>query len=334
MTEKPSQSRPRQAPSELPHFLRPLRSLLVAILDAYGTLMDANRGFRALLPEEWVSSDQSALTRILQNPTLPELLEGIEECGDAGPVFSGLMTFGTPDGESESWLGAVYRQDDFLLLIAERDVDEDRRLQRQLLRLTEGYAEQERQLTRANRELARYAEEVERLTLTDPLTELPNRRHFDAFLRQELEKVVRYQEPLSLLLLDLDHFKAINDTHGHLQGDEVLRRVANTLAAHIRGADAVARWGGEEFAVLAPKIALSAALELAERLRQAVSETELPQGIPAVTASIGVAEWVSGESAEGLLARVDRALYRAKETGRNRVSPTAPPPPGKPNGGK
>lgn len=310
---------------EIPHFLRTLRGLLVAILDPEGNLVDANQGFRDLLAGQDEGYDPSYLTSLFRNPTLPELLDRNEE-GDEVPIFSGLMTLGSPNGEPESWLGTVYRQNGFLLLIGERDIEEDRRLQRQLLSLTEEYAEQERQLTRANRELARYAEEVERLTLTDPLTELPNRRHFDILLRQELEKVDRYQEPLSLLLLDLDYFKAINDTYGHVQGDEVLRRVANTLATHLRGADAVARWGGEEFVALAPKTPLRGALELAERLRLAVSETELPQGIPAITASIGVAEWVSGESAEGLLARVDRALYRAKETGRNRVSPADPPP--------
>ena len=150
--------------------------------------------------------------------------------------------------------------------------------------------------------------------LTDTLTRLPNRRAFELALTRELSRAERYGTPFSLVLVDLDRFKQINDTLGHDHGDEVLRRVARFLVEGVRREDVVARWGGEEFALLLPSTRASDALRLAERLRQALEDLDL-----GVTASFGVAEYLPGESEEALFRRADQALYRAKERGRNRV---------------
>jgi diguanylate cyclase (GGDEF)-like protein len=167
-----------------------------------------------------------------------------------------------------------------------------------------------RELTSALGVLARLAE-------CDPLTGLPNRRSFDQRLARELERCAVAAETCSILMCDLDHFKAINDAHGHAVGDEVLKRVAADLLAGVRAFDTVARVGGEEIAVLLVGCDREAATRIAERLRRHVARA-LPAE-PLVAISIGIADsGLTGEPTE-LLAHADRALYFAKRSGRDRV---------------
>lgn len=157
----------------------------------------------------------------------------------------------------------------------------------------------------------------------DGLTGLWTKRHFLLEARQAIEAARRYGEPLSLIMVDVDHFKKVNDTHGHVAGDKVLRGVAEILLKKVRGGSAF-RYGGEEMAVLLPKADLGAAARAAERLRAAVEARKIA-GIR-VTASFGVAQWdPSLPDPAAFVERADRALYRAKESGRNRVE-TAPAP--------
>jgi diguanylate cyclase (GGDEF)-like protein len=168
----------------------------------------------------------------------------------------------------------------------------------------------------------RLYEQAERFATTDGLTGLVNRRVFGAHLAARLREAQRYRRQLSLLLLDVDHFKKVNDTHGHPAGDTVLRGVAMLAAAQARETDLVARYGGEEMALILPETDLGGARAIAERLRAAVATAEhaTDQGPLRVTVSIGVATWPgSGQTADELLAAADRALYRAKQSGRNRV---------------
>ncbi|KRC17599.1 sensor domain-containing diguanylate cyclase [Acidovorax sp. Root217] len=158
---------------------------------------------------------------------------------------------------------------------------------------------------------------LEELATTDPLTGLRNRRAFDSHLEQELAIVQRRGTPLSLLMLDVDHFKRVNDTLGHDGGDRVLQAIAGHLKACARTVDVVARVGGEEFAVILPSTGEAGAHEVGERMRQAVENgpwDEMP-----VTISVGVATLVDGEDAERIYGRADAALYAAKQAGRNRV---------------
>lgn len=155
----------------------------------------------------------------------------------------------------------------------------------------------------------------------DPLTGVLNRRRFFEVAEEELARSSRYGSSMAVALLDLDHFKSINDCFGHLTGDEALRTTARVLSSIMRRPDHVARYGGEEFALLFPETSLSGAVSLAERTRGAIEKAELiHQGtrVP-LTASIGVAVRRPGESLMAVLGRADRALYRAKERGRNRV---------------
>lgn len=170
---------------------------------------------------------------------------------------------------------------------------------------------------------------LEQQVRRDGLTGLSNRAHFIATGRTELERAARYRHPVALLMVDIDHFKPINDTYGHLAGDEVLKAVASACGETVRTNDCLARLGGEEFAVLMPETALDQARVAAERLRAAVSRLrcELPEGVVTPTVSVGVAIAEEGdESLSSLMRRSDLAMYEAKSKGRNCVvvAPLAP----------
>ena len=169
-------------------------------------------------------------------------------------------------------------------------------------------------LVDANRRLAEQA-------LTDHLTGLANRRHGAHELDRAVALAVRHGQALSLARIDIDHFKQVNDSYGHQQGDEVLAVVARRLQRAVRGGDELARWGGDEFVVIQPATDRAGAGRAAERLRAAVAEA--PVGAVDVTVSVGWAHW-AGDTADDLLARADRALYRAKADGRNSIFPPDP----------
>lgn len=164
--------------------------------------------------------------------------------------------------------------------------------------------------------------ELARASRRDALTGLPNRRAFDEELTREVSRATRSGGPVSLVVLDVDRFKAVNDGHGHGAGDAVLRGIGARLAAAVRSGDFVARIGGEEFALLLHGTELAGAIELAERVRVAVAASPIPAGAGAlpVTASLGCAALAPGESSESLLARADARLYEAKRAGRDRVA--------------
>jgi diguanylate cyclase (GGDEF)-like protein len=172
-------------------------------------------------------------------------------------------------------------------------------------------------------ESVRQLEEVTARAATDELTGLPNRRLFDERLKQHLAECDRFDQVLSLILCDVDHFKRVNDEHGHKAGDLVLAAIARALGHGIRNIDICARYGGEEMAILLPQTPIERAREVAERLRKTVESLRVPieGGTISVTASFGVACYpTSGSGRESLFSTADRALYAAKHEGRNRVS--------------
>lgn len=164
--------------------------------------------------------------------------------------------------------------------------------------------------------------ELRRLATTDSLTGAPNRRHFTSLAHQEMERALRYDLPLAAIMLDIDHFKRVNDTWGHSIGDEVLKAVTEALLGQLREVDVLGRMGGEEFAVLLPQTGLDGACQLAERLRAAVAGIRLPlaDGVLKTSISLGVACRSGGDTHfDHVLGRADRAMYRAKESGRDRI---------------
>lgn len=161
------------------------------------------------------------------------------------------------------------------------------------------------------------------LSNTDPLTHLSNRRFLMKTLEKELQRCERSQKPMALIMVDVDHFKPVNDTYGHQQGDVVLQTLADQMKAHLRDYDLAARFGGEEFALVLPETALTEAVQVAERLRIAISELRIPADHNEIrlTISLGVATYPHPKvrTVDNLILEADRALYNAKERGRNRV---------------
>jgi diguanylate cyclase (GGDEF)-like protein len=174
---------------------------------------------------------------------------------------------------------------------------------------------------RLRKRIAQTQDLCERLANTDALTGVPNRRQLMARLEEELARAMRTGQPLACALLDVDHFKRVNDTHGHQKGDAVLKALAHIVRETVRGYDVVGRFGGDEFLLELPRTDSEHAAELAERVRLAVQDRLAAEaGLPnVVTISLGVATLRQGDDLEVLVKRADDALYRAKEKGRNRV---------------
>jgi diguanylate cyclase (GGDEF)-like protein len=164
--------------------------------------------------------------------------------------------------------------------------------------------------------------QVRRQAVTDELTGLANHGRFQELLRTEIEQVRRYHHPVGLIMLDLDNFKSINDRYGHPQGDVVLKHVARIFRENSRDADAPARYGGEELALILPHTELEGAHAIAERVRAAIAAVRIPridgQGVLQITASLGVAASTEGDK-DALIADADAALYEAKRQGKNRT---------------
>lgn len=170
---------------------------------------------------------------------------------------------------------------------------------------------------------ASYHDEIYRMTTVDGLTQVFNRRYLEDAMDRELSRSRRYARPLSLVLLDIDHFKHINDTWGHLGGDAVLKEFALTVRASTRKEDVFARYGGEEFALLLPELDYKGAIQLAEKARRLVEKHPFSydgEAIP-VTMSAGAATLEQNEHPRQLIDRADQKLYEAKSAGRNRVAP-------------
>ena len=259
-----------------------------------------------------------------------ELLSGYFECRDSAqtvkfrqqPIFQGterlfetlLVPVTNVQGDVTHICGTARDLTPFL--VAQRSLEElNHRLE---LRV----AERTQALNQANAELREANQILEKLAASDSLTELANRRSFFEHAAAEVQRAQRYGHPLSLQMLDIDHFKSINDHFGHAAGDEVLRKLADVLRANLRHNDLAARIGGEEFVVLLPETRLEAAAQHAERLRMAIAALRFPfdQSAHSITVSIGVAALDIGElSPDPMLMRADNGLYRAKDDGRNRV---------------
>lgn len=172
-----------------------------------------------------------------------------------------------------------------------------------------------------NRDRIRMLEKLKELSITDDLTKLFNSRHFYSQLASEISRFNRNQRAISLLLIDVDHFKEFNDTYGHLEGNIALRGVAKLITSCLRTMDTAYRYGGEEFTVILPETPCDAALIVAERINEVVNDELFDSDAEKnLSVSIGVTEYFPGELATEFIKRADKAMYMAKEKGRNRVS--------------
>ena len=225
-----------------------------------------------------------------------------------------ILLLAEPDDRARIVRGLDLGVNDYLL----RPVDRDElmaRVRSQLRR--KRYADRLREIMQASLQMA----------VTDPLTGLHNRRYLESHLGGLIDAAADGDKPLSLMILDIDHFKSVNDTYGHDAGDDVLKAFADRVKTVIRGVDVFCRLGGEEFIIVMPDTGLDVAGRVAERVRQTVGADAFPiekggRAIP-VTVSIGIAERRNGREADAMMKRADRALYRSKAQGRNRVSADA-----------
>jgi len=183
------------------------------------------------------------------------------------------------------------------------------------------------ELTKTNNDLAKLRTEFKRVrqeSMIDPLTGIQNRRAFDQALLECCEQTTSSGEPLCLLLIDIDHFKNVNDTYGHVVGDAVLKNVSKAISDAVRGGDLLARYGGEEFVVVLPNTPMAGAERVADNIcnivrNKSMDEKLVGKNVGRVTVSVGVALFHVSESQQEFVSRSDKALYRAKESGRNRV---------------
>ena len=237
-------------------------------------------------------------------------------------IDSAMTTANAYSGSLQSASGDLERDltGEDMKLLATRLLAETRRMQ-ETNRQLETKLEASREDIAA---LQRDLDDVRRESMLDPLTKIANRKSFDEGLDEAIREAATSGQPLSLLLVDIDHFKTFNDTYGHQTGDQVLRLVAMTLKSNIKGKDLAARYGGEEFVAILPWTDLEGGLIVAENIRKAIQAKELlkrstNEKLGRITASFGVASFRPTDNAMSLIERAVRCLYAAKRAGRNRV---------------
>jgi len=233
--------------------------------------------------------------------------------------YQGLFTLGDTAGVTRTLRGEARLAGAALSVVAEYDIEEIERTTRKVLELHQHAQLARHETAGANIVLRENEARIVEDSLTDALTGLGNRRKLDSVLAVEIARARRSGGGLCAIMVDIDHFKRINDDYGHAAGDKVLARLGELLRSQIRATDSAARFGGEEFFMLLPHTELAQAVVKAGLLRQALERERIDPLDRAVTASFGVAQLAPGEAGDALLAAADAALYRAKEGGRNRV---------------
>ena len=310
----------------LPAFLQEMGSVMIALLDENGRVLAANRGFLRLAPLPGPTDQPWDVRPLFINPRLDDIQALTPYHGGALLLYRGMLNIAWADRQRQSLQGHIYRwQQGRLLVAAEYDVEGLEMLGAAVMQLNDELTGTQRQLLRANQELKRNEEVILDLMHTDPLTGAGNRRRLDEVLATEVERCRRYEQALCVVMIDLDHFKTVNDRYGHAIGDEVLKQFAALLRGHARQTDLVARLNGEKFVVVLPATRLKNAVISAERTRRQLESHPLVEQIGQITASFGIAMLASGEAGEDLLQRADQALYRSKREGRNRLTQSIAP---------
>jgi diguanylate cyclase len=250
----------------------------------------------------------------VMNRKITDVNQAIEFAMVTANSYSGSLQQASGDLEH----GGI--DEDALKLLSSRLLKETRRMQDMNRKLEAELENTKDDISVLQRDL----DEVRKESMLDPLTKIANRKAFDEQLEEEMKVALATGKSLSLLVFDIDHFKAFNDTFGHLTGDQVLRLVAQVLKANIRGRDMPARFGGEEFVAILPETDLAGGMNVGETIRAAVQSKELlkrstNEKLGRITLSVGVAMFRSDDTAASLIERADRCLYAAKKKGRNKV---------------
>ncbi|MGB9553990.1 MAG: sensor domain-containing diguanylate cyclase, partial [bacterium] len=291
-------------------YIEHLSQIGVVLLSEEGTIQDCNQGFlQALgLPTKPVGRKITELC----SPDNRVLL--LPQGKDYMPV--NFQFLGNGDFQI-SFAGYIFPVKQGYLTILERHQLTYSEVMTKMSILNNQLADLTRDLSKKNQELKAANIRIKKIMNTDPLTGLTNRRSFRKMLQKHMAFARRHRLPLSLIMIDIDHFKAINDNFGHNVGDQILKKLARILRQSCRIEDIVARFGGEEFVVLLSKTDAPSASSWAERVRTKIKKTRMVNMNQKVTASFGIAEFLSSDTEESLIKRADEALYEAKRRGRN-----------------
>jgi len=298
----------------LAEFLEHADSLVVIRADAKGRIAECNLALMRFLhkDERPLGSHLGEIFRSTDG-TIPDFCE----FGPDNPPLPQILKL---RGSDDVFKVSCSVQDSEMIVLAERIGGSNNVVMQTMSSLTNELVNIGRELSRKNRELGEAKSRIEAISRTDSLTGLANRRSFMERLQESISLAERHQQELCLLMADLDHFKRVNETHGHEAGDRVLQSFAAVLSRSCRKEDLAARAGGEEFFVLLPMTSEEDALRMGVRICASMRSFDvLEQGAPA-TVSVGVASHHHGDSPDQVLGRVEQALYRAKEQGRDRVS--------------
>lgn len=261
------------------------------------------------------ASDSVLETSLKLEDTLGQIMQMLDSAGSDNARFGDTLSEASGNLERAAGDPQALRQ------LIDKLVDETRSTMNQNQRL-------QRELATSSQEVSSlrvHLEEVRREAMTDSLTGIANRKYFDMQLREAITEALVQGGPLSLVFMDIDHFKQFNDRHGHQLGDQVLRLVARCLTDCVKGRDTAARYGGEEFAVILPATPLEAATIVAEQIRKNVASKRIvrrrtDEDLGGITLSLGVAQYMPGENEQALVERSDAALYVAKRSGRNQTA--------------
>lgn len=297
--------------------LHPLLAVVAATMDKNGALIEANAGFLRLIKTEGRQPIGISAAGFFRQPDFAALV-GMPADAD-GEIHRGLLTIGEYMGQTRTLHARIWRRNGHLRVLAEYDIEELERLYATVLELNRDYANAQLELAQTNLKLQQREAQITAISLTDSLTGVGNRRRLEQALSLEISRSERTRKVFCIIMADIDHFKRVNDNHGHEAGDKVLAALGDLLRRKTRPIDIVTRSGGEEFIVLLPHTRLDKALMVAERIRTSLASTIIDPLPTAVTVSLGVAEIAPGETGDALLRRADKALYEAKSAGRNRV---------------
>lgn len=298
----------------IPPWLDPLRAVAVAIFDSNGDVIEANEGFRFTLTPE---ASGNVAQRIAE-PTLEQLAKMLPD--ETGLLYTGLITLNIGHGLTRAFAGSIFRRNQLFMLAAELDISAFESLSSENERLNQELDENRKLLSKRNHSLQKLQEEMEAIKRNDGLTGLANLKLLDSRVSEEILRWERYRRPLALLLMDMDNFSSINDEFGREVGDELLQHVATILNGATRTLDLVARYGGQEFAILLPETNEMGAMIVAERLRMDLEGQLILPLLRPLTASFGVALLQPEEKREAFYARAGRAVRFSKEHGKNCIA--------------